>query len=208
MILLRKLNPETEKLLIRISHASKFPQVRQRAKGILLSYQGFSIPQLMKIFAVSRSTLYNGLTRWEQRGILGLYNQKGRGRKSKLNPEQKAQVIQWIKAEPKSLKKVAIKVHKEWGIEVNKETIKRIIKKFNMRWKRMKRRLSKLPHEWELEVKMPELLKLKEQDKNGEIDLRYFDESGFSLLPSIPYAWPEKGPTITLMSCQSKRLNV
>jgi hypothetical protein len=87
---------------------------------------------------------------------------------------------------------VAIKVDKEWGIEINKETIKRIIKKFNMRWKRMKRGLSKLPNEWELEVKMPELLKLKEQDKNGEIDLRYFDESGFSLFPSIPYAWQEK----------------
>jgi hypothetical protein len=55
---------------------------------------------------------------------------------------------------------------------------------------------------------MPELLKLKEQEKNGKIDLRYFDESGFSLFPSIPYAWQEKGSTITLMSCQSKRLNV
>ncbi|CAD5934990.1 Transposase [Planktothrix agardhii] len=52
-----------------------------------------------------------------------------------------------------------------------------------MIWKRMKRGLSKTPDEWELEVKVPELLKLKKQDEKGEIDLRYLDESGFSLTP-------------------------
>ncbi|WP_254172258.1 hypothetical protein [Planktothrix agardhii] len=66
---------------------------------------------------------------------------------------------------------------------MSKETVKRIIKKLNMIWKRMKRGLSKTPDEWELEVKVPELLKLKKQDEKGEIDLRYLDESGFSLTP-------------------------
>jgi len=208
MILLRELNTETQKLLIRISCSSQFPQVRNRAKCIMLSYEGCSIPQLMKLFGVSRRTLYNWLSRWEIRGFLGLYNEKGRDRKAKLTEKQKEQVKEWVKEEPKSLKKVAIKIHKQWGIDVSKETIKRIIKKLNMLWKRMKRGLSKTPDEWELEVKIPKLLELKEQDKKGEIDLRYLDESGFSLLPYIPYAWQEKGSTITLKSCQSKRINV
>jgi transposase len=208
MILLREFNPETEKLLIRISWQSQFFQVRDRAKCIILSYQGFSIAQLMKVFRVSRRTIYNWFTRWEKRGILGLYNEQGRGRKSKLNQAQKEQVKQWVEAAPKNLKKVVIKIYKEWGIDVNKETIKRIIKKFNMRWKRMKRGLSKTPQAWELEVKIPRLMELKEQDKKGEIELRYLDESGFSLMPSIPYAWQEIGSTITLKSCQSKRINV
>ncbi|MGB3510930.1 MAG: helix-turn-helix domain-containing protein, partial [Microcoleaceae cyanobacterium] len=70
-------------------------------------------------------------------GIMGMYNQKGRGRKSKLNPWQKPKVKEWVKSEPKSLNKVMAK--KKWQIEVSKETIKRIIKKLNMKWKRMKR---------------------------------------------------------------------
>lgn len=208
MILLREFNQETKKLLTRISRSSKFSQVRNRAKCIILSYQGVSIVQLMQLFGVSRRTLYNWLTKWEKRGLIGLYNEKGRGRKTKLSQEQSQQVKQWIKEEPKTLKKVVVKIYQQWGIDVSKETIKRIAKKLNMRWKRMKRGLSKIPAQWELEFKIPKLLQLKEQDKKGEIDLRYLDESGFSLVPYIPYAWQEKGTTITLKSCQSKRINV
>jgi transposase len=207
-MLLREFNQETQKLLKRISGSSKFSQVRNRARCIILSYEGVSIAQLMKLFGVSRRTLYNWLTKWEKSGLLGLYNEKGRGRKPKLSQEQSQQVKQWIKEEPKTLKKVVFKIYQKWGIDVSKETIKRIAKKLNMRWKRMKRGLSKIPDQWELELKIPKLLELKEQDKKGEIDLKYLDESGFSLVPYIPCAWQEKGTTITLKSCQSKRINV
>jgi transposase len=208
MLLIREFSKETEKLLIRISEQSKSLQVRNRAKCILLKYHRVSIAQLMTIFRVSRKTIYNWLTRWEDSGFLGLYNQPGRGRKPKLNLVQKEQVKQWVKEEPKSLKKVVNKINQEWGIEVHKETVKRIIKKWQMKWKRMKRGLSKTPQEWELEFKLPMLLELKEKDKKGDIDLRYLDESGFSLWSLVPYGWQEKGKTITLKSSQSKRINV
>lgn len=208
MRLIRELNPETRKLLERINRQSKFPQVRDRAKCVILSYQGFAIKKLMGIFGVSRKTIYNWFTRWEEQQILGIYNQKGRGRKSKFNQEEKEQIKEWVKAEPKALKQVVIKIHDQWGIEVSKETIKRLIKKLNMRWKRMKRGMSKTPDEWEIEVKQPRLVKLKSQDEKGEIDLRYLDESGFSLLPYIPYGWQEIKQRITLRSCQSPRINV
>lgn len=77
-----------------------------------------------------------------------------------------------------------------------------------MRWKRMKRGTSKSPQGWELEVKLPRIEELKEQEKRGEIDLRYFDESGFTLTPYIPYGWQEKGQRTTVKSCPSKRINV
>jgi transposase len=186
MRLIIELNPETRKLLNRINWQSKFPQVKDRAKCIILSYKGFAIKQLMVIFGVSRKTIYNWLTRWEKQQILGIYNQKGRGRKPKFSQSEKEQVKEWVKAEPKALKQVVIKIPDQWGIEVSKETIKRIIKKLNMRWKRMKRGISKTPDEWEIEVKLPRLAELKSQVLKGKIDLRYLDESGFSLMPYIP----------------------
>jgi transposase len=208
MRFIRDLNPETKKLLERISLRSKYYRVRDRAKCIILSYQGFSIKLLMRIFGVTRKTIYNWLTRWEDQGLLGLYDEKGRGRKSKFNQEQKEQIKDWVKEEPKRLNKILINIQNQWKIDVSKETITRIIKKLNMTWKRMKRGLSKKPQDWELEVKLPRLEELKEQDKKGEIDLRYLDESGFSLSPFIPYAWQEKGEEIILKSSQSKRINV
>ncbi len=113
----------------------------------------------------------------------------GRGRKKLFNIEQQQQIKKWVKETPKNLSKVRDKIHKKWGINTSKNTIKRIIRNLEMTWKRMKRGLSKSPDEWELEVKLPKLASLKNQDKKGEIDLRYFDESGFSLIPSVPYAW-------------------
>ncbi|PON09622.1 IS630 family transposase, partial [Candidatus Entotheonella serta] len=49
---------------------------------------------------------------------------------------------------------------------------------------------------------------LQTEDRDGIIDLRYFDESGFCLVPYVPYAWQQSGRTISLESTQSKRLNV
>lgn len=39
------------------------------------------------------------------------------------------------------------------------------------------------------------------------LDLYYFDESGFSLQPNIPYGWQKKGETIELESARSPSLN-
>lgn len=102
---------------------------------------------MTSIFSVGRKTIYNWFTRWEDEKLLGLYNNQGRGRKPKLNDEQKKQVKAWAKKESKALSRVVQKTRKEWGITISKESIKRIIKKLEMRWKRMKRGLSKEPYD-------------------------------------------------------------
>jgi len=42
----------------------------------------------------------------------------------------------------------------------------------------------------------------------GEIDICYFDESGFNLTPNLPYAWSTIGTTISIPAKMSKNLNV
>ena len=52
-------------------------------------------------------------------------------------------------------------------------------------------------------------LALLEMDARSDlIDLRYFDQAGFMLEPSIPYGWQPIGTTIQLPCSKSKRLNV
>ncbi len=72
----------------------------------------------------------------------------------------------------------------------------------------MKRGLNKEPDRWEIEVKLPRLTELVEQDRIGKIDLRYLDQSGFSLTPYIPYGWQEKNEQIILKSRTGKRINI
>lgn len=208
MRFIRDLNYDSEKMLARIYKASQHHQVRERAKCLLLSYQGKTIAELMKIFNVTRKTVYNWFTAWEDRKLTGLYNSSGRGRKPKLNEEQQREVKELVKDSPKSLKTVQSKVKEKWGIDVSKDTLKRTIKKFQMTWRRMKRGLSKKPAEWELEVKLPELEKLKESYKKGEIDLGYLDQVGWNSRACIPYAWQEKDCQIILNDIDGKRINV
>ena len=103
MRFIRGLSKETIRMLERIYKQSKYHQVRQRAQCIKLSYQGYTIKNLIRIFNVSRLTITNWLDDWDTFGLVGLYDKKGRGRKPKLNDEQKKQVKQWTKESPKNL---------------------------------------------------------------------------------------------------------
>ncbi len=202
------LTKETLKILKRIEKESKYPQVRKRALSIQLSYEGWTINQLIKILKVSRNTIYNWFNDWEQYQLVGLYNRKGKGRKSKLNNQEKEIVKSWVKSSPKNLEKVKEKIKKEWKIEISKETIKRIIKEKKMGWYRIRRRVKGEPDQAEYQEKKKEIKKLEEREKRGEIDIYYGDETGFCLTPYIPYAWQESQEKIEIKSSRSKRLNV
>jgi transposase len=208
MRFIRDLSRETQKVLKRIYKESRHHQVRQRAQCILLSFQGLTMKELMTVFRVSRKTLHNWLTSWEEEKLVGLYDRAGRGRKPKLKEEQKEQIREWVKAEPKNLKKILGQVEKEWNISISKDTVKRVLKEFAMRWKRLKRGVRGTPWDWEYEIKLEKLESLKKQEERGEIDLRYLDESGFCLTPYLPYGWQEKGETITVKSGRSRSINV
>lgn len=208
MIFLREINPVSAKLLKRIYCCSRHHQVRQRAHCLILATQGVKVEELMKIFQVSYKTIYNWFERWESEGMVGLYNQPGRGRKSTFNVEQRTKIREWAAQEPRQLKKVVQKVKEEWGIEISTRTIKRILKMFYMSWQRMRRSVGGEPFPEEYKRKTEELSELKRQDSEGEINLYYLDESGFSLIPSLPYGWQKVGEYLTIKSQRSRRLNV
>jgi transposase len=145
---------------------------------------------------------------WEEHRLIGLYNRKGQGRKPKFNEAQKQQIKDWVKSEPKNLKKVLARIKREWEITVSKDTIKRVLKSLIMTWRRFKRGLAGEPDPLEYKEKKSELTHLIQKEQRGEIDLRYLDETGFCLTPYIPYGWQEKGERIQITSQRSRRLNV
>jgi transposase len=54
---------------------------RERARGILLSYRGYSPKEIAKIFEISERIVYNWIDNFNENGIIGLLTQKGQGRK-------------------------------------------------------------------------------------------------------------------------------
>ena len=207
MRFIKGLSKDTIKILERIHKSSRHHQVRQRAQCIILSHSGYTIDKLKSLFKVSRLTITNWFNNWDEFALAGLYDCKGRGRKPKLNREQQQQVKDWAKDRPKNLNLVQNKIEEEWSTQVSKDTIKRILKFLNMTWRRIRKRVAGKPDSLIYNEKKEELKIFKLREDRGEIDLRYFDETGFCLEPYIPYAWQEKGEQIQVDSQKSNRLN-
>lgn len=208
MFVLREINPLSFKLLERIYRQSRHHQVRQRAHFLILVSQGVKTGDLMEIFNISYKTIYNWLNRWESGGVIGLYNKPGRGRKRTFNSQQEEQIRIWTREEPRQLKKVVQKVKKSWKIDISTDTIKRILKSLSMSWHRMRRCVRGEPDPSEYNEKQAELIELKQLDDARVIDLYYLDETGFCLIPNVPYGWQNIGEYLSIDSSRSKRLNV
>lgn len=208
MRFIQDLSSETLPLLQKIYKKSKYHRVRQRAHCLLLSSQGYTIKELSHIFNVDRITIYNWFNSWESRRLAGLYDRPGKGRKPIFNQEQREQIRQWIKRYPKNVNQVIALIQKEFAIKASKSTIKRILKFCRMTWRRIRRKVRGQPDPETYDARKEALDILIEEDKQGIIDLRYYDESGFCLVPYIPYAWQEQGETIAIESGNSNRINV
>ena len=208
MKLIRDISSETLSLLQRIYRSSRHHQVRQRAQFLILYHQGQTLSQLLLIFPVTRPTLYNWINAWEARGLLGLYNQPGQGRKRTFTTEQEEEIYKWVQDSPNQLNNVLDRIKETWNITISKKTLTRILKRLEMSWHRFRRVTAGTPPAAEYEEKKKQLGELKQQEDNGEIALYFMDESGFCLIPYVPYGWQPIGQYLELLSCMSKRLNV
>ena len=108
MRFIENVSQETISMLQRIYKQSKHHRVRQRAHCLLLSLQGLTTTELVKIFQVDRITIYHWFDAWEVQRLAGLYDKAKQGRPQKCTPEQKEQIRQWAKAFPKNLNKIGV----------------------------------------------------------------------------------------------------
>jgi transposase len=172
------------------------------------SYRGYNIDQIADIYEVDRDTVSNWLDRWEDGGTEGLQDQEGRGRKPILNEKEQKQAIKIVEKDPRSSKRSLSKIEGKTGKKISRDTLKRILKKGNKTWKRLRRSLRGKRDEADFQAAKAELEGFRAQAEASEIDLYYFDEAGFTLDPCVPYAWQTVGETIEIPAASSDRINV
>jgi transposase len=184
------------------------PRARVRAHGILLSAQGMKIKEIAKIYQVDRDTVATWIKKWEQHGVASLSDKPRSGRPPKLTPEEQDLVRQYIKEEPRCLKQVVERLRQKTAQRLSISSLKRLAKKARLRWKRVRKSLKSLRDPEEFTKCQRELEALQKQEDQGKIDLYYFDESGFTLDPYIPYAWQEPGTVIEIPAAKGTRINI
>ena len=167
---------------------------RQRAHMLLLSNKDYMLDEISNIFQIHRNQVSEIIERWESSGLVGLRDLPGKGRKSKINCHVKDKIIAWVEENtPRSIKEVQNYVSAELKLDVCGDTIKNLLKSADYSWKRLRKAVKHLRNQESFDKAKIEIAKLEEQHAAGDIDLHYFDASGFSLVPTVPYAWQKKG---------------
>ena len=183
-------------------------RARMRAHGLLLSSEGITIKVIAKIYHVDRDTVATWIKKWEKHGAKSLHDQPRSGRPSTLNVTEKELAKQYIQEEPRSLKNVVERLAQKTAKRLSISSLKRLAKKARLRWKRVRKSLKSLRDPLACAQCKRELKALQKQEDQGRIDLYYFDEAGFTLDPSIPYAWQEHGTVIEIPARKDGRMNV
>ena len=123
---------EAELATLREGHKNHLQfQFRNRCQCLILSHQGSTVAQLAKLFEISEITVYSWFDRWETKGLSGLMNRPGRGRKAILSLQNSTHVKS-VKAaalkNPQSVKQVVAELQTVLETEMSTDTVKRFLK--------------------------------------------------------------------------------
>src|SRR5438128_8257475 len=179
-----------------------------RAHSLLLSAGGTPIQTIAKTYKVHRITVAAWIKKWEQHGTQSLHDHPRSGRPPKLTPDEQELAKHYIKEDPRSLKQVVERFANKTEKRLSISSLKRLAKRARLRWKRVRKSLKSLRDPDAFAKCQRELEALQKQEDKGKIALYYFDEAGFALDPSIPYAWQESGTVIELPAMKYGRINV
>lgn len=197
--------------LIHMMKKEECPPVRNRAHAILLLFADRKrFEEVASILRVHVNTIRNWADHWIDEGSDGLYDLEGRGAKPIFSEADEKIILECLEKEPRSLRKVAEMVERRTGKKAHIETFRRILKKLGKVWKRQRKIPKGQPDPDEYEQTKVDLDELERMACENEFDLYYFDESGLSLDPCVPYAWQDIGRAGTsgIPASRSKRINL
>ena len=89
--------------------------VRIRSHSILLSSSGLSIKSICQIYKVDRRSVSSWIDRWEQNGLIGLYDKPRSGRNRTFSDEEEKKVLAYLKENPKQIKVVVHIIQEQIG---------------------------------------------------------------------------------------------
>jgi transposase len=175
---IQDVSPETQRIRRRLPQHSPHHRVRQRAPCLLLRFRGMTTPELRKVGAVERLTLSHWLNAWDTRRLAGWDDHQGRGRPPQRTLAEQEQVQQYIEPHPKDMKKVAYLIEPETSQRVRTKTLKRLLKRANSSWKRIKQSPAKHPDPPQYERSKAFMACLQVREAHGAWALWYFDGAG------------------------------
>jgi transposase len=109
----QELTEEQKKRLQAIMKGNASQRTRMRAHAVLLSARRFSIDQIASIYEVDRDRVSQWLQWWREFEFDGLGDDQRAGRPPKLSAEEQSKVFEFIKAEPRSVRRAVSQIQRK-----------------------------------------------------------------------------------------------
>jgi transposase len=206
----KPLTTEQREQLSALMKSAAPQRTRMRAHAVLLSERRYSLEQIADIYQVDRDRVSQWLEWWEAEQVAGLDDDPRSGRPPKLSESERHQALTIALQEPRTIKTGLKRIADVIGKLISGETLRTLLKAERYVWKRMRRSARAWRDETEFRAAEVELAQLRATVLGGKsaLDLWYYDEAGFTLQPSIPYAWQLVGQRLELASAHGPRQNV
>ena len=106
-------------------------QVRDRAHMVLMSAEGWNAPALAKAFSCHEHTVRTTIKHWNASGLYGLWDEAGRGRKTKWQPSDLDYLIECLNEEERTYNspQLAAKLWEARQVKLSADRIRRLLKK-------------------------------------------------------------------------------
>lgn len=125
------LNKEEDSTLYELSVANGVPRrTKLRAVALRLNANGWAVPKIATYLQQSQQTVRQTLQRWQNRGLAGLWEAPGRGKKRCWEQADLQAVEEWLEEERSyTSRQLSEKLAKARGVEIKAKWLQRLLKK-------------------------------------------------------------------------------
>jgi transposase len=212
----------TERLEKEIIIAQRLNNLRlyKRVMALLMISEGQPAEKIAKLLGITVRTVFNWLSgfMWERFSWLSGYHYKGRGRKSKLNGEQKRKLYRIVDGGPEKYgfdcgvwnsAMILTVIQNEFDVTYNPKYISTLLKSIGLSYQKAKFESDRRDDEtnrkkrekWENEV-WPEIQEKAEEMKGV---ILFCDEVSFAQWGSLARTWAPKGKQPLVKTCGKRK---
>jgi transposase len=126
-----KLNETEDETLKELSYADSVPRrTKARATALRLNAQGWNVPDIAEHLGWSQQTVRQAIERWNQVGLMGLWDAPRTGRTRRWS-QADWQVVEQAVQEPRrySARQLSQKLFDTRQVQLGQEQVRRILKK-------------------------------------------------------------------------------
>ena len=180
-------------------------RVSERAHMVLLSAEHHAVPEIARLFAVSRATVRFWLRRFDHRGPAGLADEPRSGRPRRVNAATKTSLVELITTDPANhgylatfwtVSMLVLALLGQIGVQVGEATVRKVLHQLGLRWGRPRLAMPRKTDPDKAAKQWVIVQAVVEADPTAVI--LYADESRVQLLPLVRAMWHWVGQQVRI----------